>query len=308
MILENYNFSGFIWGPAKKYDMEILNLINKKNTILHLHIYKFDNADNFEKSVLDIYTTDDIDPNKVKNVKISNMVKHELVYTYFKFQIKDSMFRIKEATGNKISQEVELIKKIIRSNYKNKITNYVHDNIIHICDNYEQTKEVEQIMNKYQKFNIYNLINLKYFLKLNFENNLFTRADMLVRKYSIEQYLKDSNYDFLLYCKMQISRTHCNIENLKQRVNNFKNLINSIRINKFNLNFPICYSKNYLLRDGSHRLAYLYLNNVEFIPVKEMEWDNHPDYSINWFKKNNFTQNEIDIIHEECEKLNRYLD
>ena len=163
-------------------------------------------------------------------------------------------------------------------------------------------------MNRYQKFNVYNFINLKYFLKLNFENNLFTRADMLVRKYSIEQYLKDSNYDFSFYSKMQIFRTQCNIENLKQRVNNFKNLINSIRINNFDLKFPICYSKNYLLRDGSHRLAYLYLNNVEFIPVEEMDWDNHPDYSINWFKKNNFTQNEIDIIREECEKLNRYLD
>ena len=42
--------------------------INKTFPVLHYYKYEFNNKDNFEKSILDIYTTDDIDPNKVQFV------------------------------------------------------------------------------------------------------------------------------------------------------------------------------------------------------------------------------------------------
>ena len=58
------NFSGFIWGPSLNYYEDILNIINNNHTIFHFYKYKFDNKNDFEKSILDIYTTDDIDQTK----------------------------------------------------------------------------------------------------------------------------------------------------------------------------------------------------------------------------------------------------
>ena len=139
-----YNFSGFIWSPLIEYKKEVLELINNTHNVLHYYTYEFKNIEDFSKSVLDIYTTDDIDPLKVKNVKIKAMLNHTYQYTYFKFYIDDPNFRKKSATGNNISRVVEVLKKKIRDKYKTKINNYVHDIIIHISDNYEQTKEIEK--------------------------------------------------------------------------------------------------------------------------------------------------------------------
>ena len=58
------NFSGFIWSPAKKFKDEILEHINKKFPVLHYYTYDFKNKEEFKNSVLDIYTTDDISPEK----------------------------------------------------------------------------------------------------------------------------------------------------------------------------------------------------------------------------------------------------
>jgi len=295
-----YNFSGFIWGSSINHQNEILEHINNAFPVLHYYNYEFSSKKLFEKSVLDIYTTDDIDPKKVKNVKITSLLKFPLQYTYFKFYIETPNFRKKKATNNNISKVVEQIKKSIRSKYKSKIKNYIHDNIIHISDNYEQTVDIEKIMQKYQTNRIYEFINLKYFLKCNYKNNIFDRADMLVRKYSIEQYLKNPDYDFSLYKKMQEKRTR---QNPKDNASTFKKLIISLTKNEFNNNYPIRYSYNYLLRDGSHRLSYCYLKQKTFICIKSMEWDKHSTYSIDWFKKSKFSEKELNIINNELNKL-----
>ena len=297
-----YNFSGFIWGSTNPYVIEILNDINNDYPVLHFYNYEFLSKETFEKSILDIYTTDDIDPNKVKNVKINSLLQYPLKYTYFKFYIENPNFRMKKPTNNNISQTVEQIKKYIRSKYKSKINNYIHDIIIHISDNFEQTSDIEKIMHKYTINRKNEFINLKYFLKCNFENNVFTRADVLVRKYSIEQYLNDKNYDFEFYKKMQKKRSKNEIGD--SYVENFKILINSIKNNGFNNDYPIKYSLNYLLRDGSHRLSYLLILDVTFIKIEHMKWDNHGDYSINWFKKQSFSQTELNIINTKLIELN----
>jgi len=300
----NYNFSGFIWAPAIIFTDEILEYINKTLPLLHYYTYDFKNNETFEKSILDIYTTDDIDPNKVKNVKLKSMRNYPLNYTYFKFYIANPNFRKKQATGNNISRVVEDIKKKIRILYKNKIKNYIYDIIIHISDNYQQTKDIDIIMKKYEEHRLHEFINLKFFLKCNFKKNIFNRADVLVRKYSIEQYLNDKNYDFNFYKKMQKRRRHSKTTKYKDI---FKKLINSLLNNGFNKNKPILYSNNYLLRDGSHRLSYLYMTKAIFIPIKYKKWNNHPQYSINWFKINKFNNKELNILKNELKELDIYI-
>lgn len=69
--------------PAFEYAEEILELINKKYPVFFYYVYEYDNIDLFNKSILDIYTTVDIDPNTVKNIKLKSMIKYPLKYIYF---------------------------------------------------------------------------------------------------------------------------------------------------------------------------------------------------------------------------------
>jgi hypothetical protein len=183
-------FSGFIWSPAFDNYMDILNEINNNYTVINYYIYDFDkNKIDYEKSILDIYSTDDIEISKVKNVKIKNMIEYKFKYIFFTFDIKDPDYRIKEKFNTKISKTVESIKSLIRTKYKQLIKSYVHDIIIHITDNTEQNKKLQEIMKKYKKYIKYTFMNTRIFLKHQFNKNIFTRVDILIRKYSIEEYL-----------------------------------------------------------------------------------------------------------------------
>jgi len=299
---KNYNFSGFIWSPASQHTSSILEQINKYHPLLHYYTYHFKYQDMFSKSIMDIYKTDDIDPNKVKNVKLKHMLNHTLSYTFFKLYIHEPQFRTKE-NGNTISCVVETLKRKIREAYKPFIRNYVHDIIIHISDNFEQTNEIDQVMTTYQQFMTSQFINLKYFLQLNSTDGVLNRVDVLVRKHTIEHYLKDPNYTFEFYKKMQEKRTN---RNSNEYMINFKHLIQSIKTRGLDPQCPIKYSLNYQLRDGSHRLSYaLYLNKT-FIAIEHMEWDNHKDYNLEWFVSNRFSNQELDILRKELNKIRSY--
>tara|TARA_Y100000389_G_C17379350_1_gene473451 strand:- start:145 stop:1161 length:1017 start_codon:yes stop_codon:yes gene_type:complete len=307
----HYNFSGFLWGPSLEFANEILEYIHANYSVLHYYNYDFKNKNTYNTSILDIYTTDDIDPKKVKNVKLKALSDYPLKYVYFKFYIKDPLFRKKGSSKKNISTVVEKIKKKIREKYKTKLTHYVHDIIIHITDNFQQTNQIEDIMKKYNTNKRSECINLKYFLKCNYINNIFNRVDTLVRKYSIEQYLKNPDYDFGLYKKMQFHRTKKTqkhkVKNLINYVNDFKKLINSIKNNGFNNEYPIKYSLHYLLRDGSHRLSYLLILKPTFIKIEHLKWDNHKTYSMNWFKNQDFSSEELSIINNEITNLDTFL-
>ena len=303
----DHNFSGFIWSPVNKYRDEILIHINKTFPVLHYYIYNFKNRDDFETSILDIYTTDDIEPGKVKNIKIKNMIDHGFFYIYFKFYIKEPKFRKKIKTGYDISQSVENIKKEIRNLYKNKVDNYIHDIIIHISDNFEQTNGIDMIMNKYKNYRDDEFMNLKFFLKHQYDLNIFTRVDMLVRKYTLQKYLSDKTYNFNLYNKMQKLRGRHVFRNHNDK--HFKNLIESME-NGIDSSLKIKYDNKYLLRDGSHRLSYYYFYEIPFIPIcyiyKKPRLGRSSNYSYDWFS-NKFSCEELSIIKNEIKLLENFL-
>ena len=301
-MIKSYNFSGFIWSPALKHTTIILENINKYHPLLHYYTYHFNHQDIFSKSIMDIYKTDDIDPSKVKNVKLKHMLNHTLSYTFFKFYIHNPEFRKKE-NGNNISRVVELLKKNIRDTYKPFIHDYIHDIIIHICDNFDQTNEIDKVMKTYQQFITSQFINLKYFIQLNSTDGMLNRVDVLVRKHSIENYLKNTDYMFELYKKMQEKRTN---KNGNEYVIMFKRLIQSIKTKGLDPQYPIKYSLNYQLRDGSHRLSYAIYLDKTFIAIEHMEWDNHKDYNIEWFINNRFSKQELDILKKESNKIRSY--
>lgn len=299
-------FCGFIWSPIFNYHEDILTSINNQYNVEKYYIYDFKSKNlEYEQSILDIYTTDDISQDKVKNVKIKNMNSYPKKFVYFIFDIHEPNYRLKKDFNTQISTKVEILKKNIRNIYKNKVSNYIHDITIHISDNTTQSKQISELITKYKQYIISEKINLKTFLKYQFDKNIFTRVDTLVRKYSIEQYLKNKEYDFALYNKMQTKRINsCTSDK-------FKKLIDNILTNGFNSQYPIEYENNYMLRNGSHRLSFLYLKKNVFIPISPLinyksEGKYFCNYKYDWFK-DKFTQKELNIIKKEINDLDIYL-
>ncbi len=142
-------FTGFIWGPVFEKHNEILKSIDN---LLEIRIYDFDkNQKFFKKSLIDIYKTDDVCIEKVKNIKLKNLSLYPYKYVYFTLTIPKPLYR-KKTSGTYISTIVEIIKKDIRDKWKSEVDNYVHDIIIHISDNTKQSTDIRKIMEKYTKY------------------------------------------------------------------------------------------------------------------------------------------------------------
>lgn len=306
IVIDNKIFSGFLWSPSETLWSDIIIELNNSHQVIKYLIYKFDDYEIFENNIINIYKTDDISIDKIKNIKLNSMKKYEYKFLYFEIKIDNPKYRTK-SNGSNISQIVENIKLNIRNKYKNKIDNYIHDIIIHIADNSIQSKEIQTIISTFDKKNIVNeFINLKCLLEIQYNNNNFNRVDLLVRKYSIEQYFNDINYDFNLYKKMQKKRLK-RCADVNNRINILKKLLESLINKDFDNKFPIiCYS-DYKLYDGSHRLSYLYLKKYKFICIKKLNHNEDIKYSKQWFIDNDFNEQEISIIDKELLELENFL-
>jgi hypothetical protein len=298
----NIIFSGFLWSPSILLWKTIINELNNSHQIIKYIIYNFDKYTIFENNIINIYKTDDISIDKIKNIKLNSMKKYKYTFLYFEFIINNPKYRIKK-NGSIISEVVEHIKLNIRNKYKNKIVNYIHDIIIHISDNSMQTKEIQTIVKTFEKNIVNEFVNLKFFLKNQYNNNIFNRIDLLIRKYSIEQYLNNVKYDFNFYIKMQIRRG----QNINNKINIFKNLLESLTNKNYDNNFPIVCFSNYMLCDGSHRLSYLYFKKEKFICIRRLDYIENIQYSRQWFLDNNFTNDEMFILDNELLKLENFL-
>ena len=187
---------------------------------------------------------------------------------------------------------------------------------------------------------------LKHLLTSNFINDRFNRIDVLVIKHSIEQYLKDENYDFDMYLKMQRHRGYseemygsCIAELLIERI---KKLIKSFEEHGFDDNFdtlikgrigrnesideyidktwlepnahkkgqPFMFTTEFRLVNGAHRLAYAYLKNITpvlvFSEIAPVEAARITPYDIEWFDER-FSTNDLEIINNEVDELVKYL-
>lgn len=129
-------------------------------------------------------------------------------------------------------------------------------------------------------------------------NGQFNRMDLAVRYMAIENYFSENQYGFKLYNKMQYHRVG-NDYNSEER---FKRLIESIYKNGFDCNSKITIDTNGNLLDGAHRLALSLYFKEQDISVNISTSKSTPKYGINWFKNNNFSADEIELIE------NKYLE
>jgi len=127
-----------IWAPIYNKSVQIMKDLHNYLQICFIKTYNFESRSDYNNKILTIYAADDIDIKKVKNVKLKYFNNYPTYFILCIGIIKFPKYR-KKVNNNLISTVVEKCKKEIRGKFKKDIPNYIHDVIIHIADNKNQT-------------------------------------------------------------------------------------------------------------------------------------------------------------------------
>ena len=136
-------------------------------------------------------------------------------------------------------------------------------------------------------------------LSYQYKKNKFNRYDIIVRYLAIEEFYGKNNIGFNLYKKMQEKRGYLkriDHKDNKDSLEKFKELIKNIKTKGFDINSLVPVDRNQQLYDGSHRLACALYFNQNLIPLKIGKFEFNTDYSLDWFRKKGFSENEIQLI------------
>lgn len=144
-ILENNEvITAVLWPPVEKFFGEITELLSILSHVISWKDYEFQEYPYFSDVLRNIYNIDDIAKWKVEK-KIVHMKTDHIVIRVIQLKIHQPEYRLKNNTHLPISQRVEIIKRIIRARYVAQVTDYFYDIIIHIADNYDQSRSINEI-------------------------------------------------------------------------------------------------------------------------------------------------------------------
>ena len=128
----------------------------------------------------------------------------------------------------------------------------------------------------------------------------FNRYDIIVRYMAINSFLNAENEGINLYEKMQNNRGGSTYKN-PWKV--FQELITSFNNKGTDINYPLLVNKNFHIVDGAHRLACALYFNEPLIAIKINKKLDHSLYGINWFKSNNFSTEDLDLILQKKQQI-----
>jgi hypothetical protein len=153
-----------LWPPVFPYFDEITELIKYKYSVSNIKDLTFKD-ETFERAVKGIYYLDDISDTKIDK-KIEYMKDfYPKTIRIMNVKFDDPQFRLKAFNNSTISKEGEILKKIIRNNYKLKIDNYFHDIIVHTGDNFKQSEFISHLFDKiFSLEDYFNFLNKNKFL------------------------------------------------------------------------------------------------------------------------------------------------
>lgn len=133
-VIYNYNnkyFCLILWNPCFDIKDEIINDIPNLIEVKDLVI----NKDDLEETIFEIYKLDKRCHSKfVLPSKIEFLKKYDTKHVIVKYQVDNPTFT------NYICNEIENLKYKIRAKYKDRISNYIKDVIIHCTDDYKQSR------------------------------------------------------------------------------------------------------------------------------------------------------------------------
>jgi hypothetical protein len=140
--------------------------------------------------------------------------------------------------------------------------------------------------------------DLPALLSKQYRKGAFNRMDIIVRYLFIEEFFGKNDYGFELYEKMQKRRGA--IEHTSER---FYDLIGNIENNRFKDDDPVILDQSLHLLDGSHRLACALYFDINKVPIKLRFSNKQVFYGLEWFRTNDFSKEELNLIDKKREEL-----
>lgn len=137
-------FVAFLWPPAMKFCQEIKAEISEFAKIKKAETKRLTD-DKLPDFIRAVYSVDDIEDWKVEK-KIEHMRGCGNTVEVLYLSIEKPRYRLKGATSLPLSVKAEELKKIIRGRFQDRVEDYFYDNIIHISDNYYQSKVIDKIL------------------------------------------------------------------------------------------------------------------------------------------------------------------
>ena len=154
----NDPYYSIFWPPARnifnKLENEITNVETGISTIDKEILFL--PRDKFRKFMYDVYETDDIAKEKLdlkykylnNSLDKDNYSEDKLPLVVMRVKLDDPDFRLKGLTGLPQSKKTMRIKKKLRNDNSNFVTDYYYDIIMHMTDNTYQNDDVAKILTK----------------------------------------------------------------------------------------------------------------------------------------------------------------
>ena len=137
-------FTGIIWASAMHVKEDILKDLGRFGCIRKAEEFCYAKEMQYEAIVKKLYAIDDIKEWKIVS-KYEHMREKGRKLCAFHLEISDPEYR-KKQTGMPISISIEKIKRNIRQRYKDKISDYYYDVIVHIADNTTQSRYMDMVL------------------------------------------------------------------------------------------------------------------------------------------------------------------
>ncbi len=154
------NISCVLWAPVSEYFDEVTQKINSLFPVKDIKDMEFSD-DAYKRMVKAVYLIDDIADWKIeKKIEYMQNFPNKKI-RFFDIYVEKPCFRFKQANLHTILVQGEMLKKIIRNCYKDKIENYFKDVIIHTADNCCQSEFIDALF-KTENYALALLDNVRY--------------------------------------------------------------------------------------------------------------------------------------------------
>ncbi len=135
-----------LWHPAAPFFDEITEKLKLFGEVVEVKDFQLSEWD-YRFYTRGVYAVDDIAKWKIEK-KLDYMTAipsaaYKMRMVALRLESPD--FRLKATNNNTLSKKCEIIKKVIRTYYKERIDNYMHDIILHIGDNFFQNHHIYRL-------------------------------------------------------------------------------------------------------------------------------------------------------------------
>lgn len=135
-----------LWPPISGYFEEITKDLSELAEIQEVIDREYPDFLQFQNIVRGVYSVDDIEAWKIEK-KLEYMSGYQPKIRILKLKLRNPFYRLKASTHLPLSVRVERIKKVVRKRYEEKVSPYFYDIILHIADNYCQSRVIDKIFN-----------------------------------------------------------------------------------------------------------------------------------------------------------------